>query len=84
MSIRDGGPAHPHLSCSYDGQCSVTDREAPGLSVRDYFAAAALTGLLALSSDDGPCGESHEEIKARLARVAYGYADALLTQRNKE
>lgn len=44
-----------------------------GMSLRDYFAGAALTGLLAKGLDDG-CG-------ARTAATeAYGYADAMLRQ----
>lgn len=39
--INDGGTAFPY------GQKNVTARYSEGLSMRDYFAAAALQGLLA-------------------------------------
>lgn len=46
-----------------------------GMTIRDYFAAKALSGMLA--SPD--CGGSHESI----AKHAYKYADALMKARNK-
>jgi hypothetical protein len=43
--INDGGPAFPHPGTPVqDGQMQVYPEL--GLSLRDYFAAAALTGLL--------------------------------------
>jgi hypothetical protein len=47
-----------------------------GMSLRDYFAASALTGLMANNellpnSIDAACGE------------AYSYADAMLKERSK-
>lgn len=62
----DGGPAFP-----------VPDSDdyhaAPGMSLRDYFAAKALASLLVDSELDGP---PHE-----FARAAYDYADAMLDAR---
>lgn len=43
------------------------------LSVHDYFAAAALTGLLADSSREGPPEE--------YTRIAYNIADFMMEQR---
>lgn len=45
-----------------------------GMTLRDYFAAAALTGLCAC--DDG-------EARIFRARSAYAYADAMLTARKE-
>ncbi len=44
------------------------------ISKRDYFAAAALTGLLARARDQDPDRDDH----AHVATEAYAYADAML------
>lgn len=72
----DGGPAFPVKvwRLTKDGQ---TDEPLghQGLSLRDYFAAAALTGLQ----------HPHYEMDdAQLAKVAYDAADAMLAEREKE
>lgn len=67
----DGGPAFPGMV--YNGQSGYTPRG--GISLRDYFAAAALTGMLAnpvhklqfLPEDD--------------ARYCLSIADAMLAAR---
>ena len=60
---KDGGPAFPH-----DGQVNYTG----GLSLRDYFAAAALEGLLCAC-----CAGRPDDA----ASNAYKYADAMLKAR---
>jgi len=64
--INDGGPAFPRTG--WDGHTSPQS----GMSLRDYFAAAALQGLLA---DGG--GSSWEAD----AIYAYKIADAMLKAR---
>lgn len=71
----DGGQAYPgEQGHTPDGNWNQTFD--PGMSLRDYFAAAALTGLLAgrgdedIRSDDWSC-------------AAYVYADAMLTAREE-
>lgn len=63
--IKDGGPAFPH-----DGQVDYTG----GMTLRDYFAAKAMQGLLAADPDtrwdDYDC-----------AKYAYAQADAMLAER---
>jgi hypothetical protein len=68
--INDGGPAFPHTT-QWDGITPAINYH--GISMRDYFAAAALQGLLA----------SFESIGTRdaYALVAYEYADAMLKAR---
>lgn len=56
-----GGPAFPVGSYA-------------GMTLRDYFAAKALQGILAGHSDNTP------DVSAEWA---YKYADAMLAQRNK-
>lgn len=76
MSTNNGGPAFPVLY----GQCN----EAEGMSLRDYLAAAALTGTLA--SDAHPSIDlltlmgTDEKIYQR-AEFAYKLADAMLKAR---
>lgn len=63
----DGGPAFPIVS---DDLC------APGMTVRDYFAAAALQGMLGLYAP-------HDYTHRAFALAAYNYADAMLAERTK-
>lgn len=50
------------------------------LSLRDYFAATALTGLLAFNTAPEGC---HQYAPAEAARHAYAMADAMLAERSK-
>lgn len=61
--IDDGGPAFPQALASI---------QAPaGMSLRDYFAAHAMQGLLA------SCGNNLEFV----VKASYKYADAMLVAR---
>lgn len=71
MSKPDGGQAFP-MHERDDGLC--------GMSLRDYFAAKALAGMLAAYS--GPDCTFPEQHMA--ARRAYEYADAMLKAREAE
>jgi hypothetical protein len=53
-----------------------------GMSLRDYFAAKAMAGMLSAAS--GIVGGDCEPKSARLAALAYGCADAMLIERSKE
>jgi hypothetical protein len=68
--INDGGPAFPHTT-QWDGITPAINYH--GISIRDYFAAAALQGNIA-----------HPEVTGNrddIARDAYKYADAMLKAR---
>ncbi len=68
----DGGPAFP-FKC----QGATTAPEVYyGMTLRDYFAAKALNGWLA-SEDRITLTED------AVADVCYGYADAMIRERNK-
>jgi len=70
---KDGGPAFPG-----GGMTELEDRgSAWGMSLRDYFAAAALTGIL--SNKEG-YGRSY----AFASDEAYQYADEMLTARKEQ
>jgi len=60
-----GGPAFPFVKA--DGEYES------GMTLRDYFAAKAMQGLLA----------SNQAGLAYVTDVAYTYADAMLKVRNK-
>lgn len=74
----DGGPAFPApKSATYkmpDGDHPVVYDMQHGLSLRDYFAAAALQGL---------CHILHPTTGEEAARRAYNIADAMLKERER-
>lgn len=74
----DGGPAFPtttydHSAAMNGVGVSVTD--APGMTLRDYFAAKAMVGILA-----DPDGGKWED--DTVAQAAYRLADAMLKARS--
>lgn len=77
--IDDGGPAFPmqvnDLVGSFEG--------GPGMSLRDYFAAAALTAAVELASNMSEMldGKSRE---VWAADKAYAVADAMLLARSRK
>ena len=75
--MRDGGPAFPHLldSCQRANETEMH----PGMTLRDYFAAAALTGLLSeLAHPDTTDSAVDWSV---CAKSAYTAADAMLAAR---
>lgn len=71
---KDGGPAFPVVGMSQIGNQPITSVFNGGMSLRDYFAAQALEGLLCACCAGLP-GEA--------ASNAYKYADAMLEARDK-
>ena len=68
-----GGPAFPTDS---EGQIGPATYHFEGMTLRDYFAAAALTGIVA--SPD--CASSNEQI----AKGAFTIADCMIAERDKQ
>ena len=71
--IDDGGPAYPFVGNQ-------------GMTLRDYFAGQAMTGLLAAEQ---PGGFSYVKDATRTraeyaAKEAYEMADAMIDERSKE
>ena len=67
--IFDGGPAFPKAAGTWEKL-----HEAEGMSLRDWFAGAALTGMLP--------GEAWADTDPRfVAQCAYNLADAMLAHR---
>ena len=84
MSKPDGGPAFPHVitpdKLFYPGEISH------GLSMRDYFAAAAMQAIYAgeaLTKIDSAARNHNIEPGAAVAQIAYLAADAMLAERVK-
>ena len=65
-TVKDGGPAFPVAFA----------REHPGMTLRDYFAAKAMQGIMAA---DGPDYTYHSDVTSA-AKVAVRLADALLLE----
>lgn len=83
MSLHtDGGPAYPQGESYYTTDLAghQTDhRKAAlhrGMSLRDYFAAAALQGMLSATKEDHPWPGADQ-----YARLAHEFADAMLKAR---
>lgn len=69
--VKDGGPAFSAVN---------------GISLRDYFAAAALQGLMAYTggvTEDGNATKRYAAARAAIAEEAYLMADAMLAEREK-
>ena len=77
MSARDdGGPAFPVIDTSQNtatGETTVYQAVQSGISVRDYFAAKAMQGILSDPAIDHPAEQ--------LATFSYAIADAMLKAR---
>lgn len=71
--IDDGGAAFATPSTNH-GVGYYTTEGQPGLTKRDYFAAAALTGLLAANATYGGATDD----RTALAGDALAFADALI------
>ena len=79
MSHPDGGPAFPTPEV-WSQELKRVERQ-DGMSLRDYFAAAAVQGLLASP------GQVGEDVRANVSKAsawAYVYANAMLIERKAE
>lgn len=74
-SLPNGGPAFPcdPFIASKPGHESVAKRLAEGMTLRDYFASAAVQGMYANPERKGTCVDAAER--------AYEVADAMLRAR---
>ncbi|AOX11922.1 hypothetical protein Q5O_17000 [Pseudomonas putida JB] len=85
MNRETGGPAFP---VAYDHQTfnpshvDEAKRLMSGMTLRDYFAAQALQGMLPYPGNE-MWGSFAEMTPKQAAESAYGYADAMLAARVK-
>ena len=72
----DGGAAFPQ---------SGYERWSPegGMTLRDYFAAKAMQGMLAYPGDEQRGSHHNNNDYDGVSSMAYAYADAMLEARNK-
>lgn len=81
--IEDGGSAFPIPGGRRQiGGAMMQDPTTPGITARDYFAAAALTGILSASNSHCKNGEELKDGED-VVELAYGYADEMIEQRKK-
>ncbi|UUT22119.1 hypothetical protein [Pseudomonas sp. T8] len=90
MDIQDGGPAFPGERPS--GQIEYVEgvgnrhvmESTEGMSLRDYFAARALTAFMQWELSQLPEGDadSRGAAAARYSKQAYVIADAMLAARS--
>lgn len=78
MNNQDGGPAFPQTGKKMraDGK-SIDNPGEPGMTLRDYFAAKALQGLLS-NPQTAESGTHHKD-----ATFAYAAADAMIAARKE-
>jgi len=72
MSIKDGGPAFPNVK-------NCPDLAEKGMTLRDYFAAKAMQGMIESAHYTGLIGGNGAQFD--YARRAYEMADAMLKAR---
>ena len=75
---RTGGSAFPRA-----GYPPVGSGQVDGMSLRDYFAAKALEGMLAYPGDQQRGSHHNNNDHEGVADMAYAYADAMLKERAK-
>ena len=92
MSQKDGGPAFPYSALIPDNETrqmiGTIYADNRGMSLRAYFAAKAMQGLLANPHWNTLAlelaGITESQATMAMARVSIMYADRLLTELNKE
>lgn len=78
-----GGPAFP---CPMSEQTFSNQDCAPfqgGMTLRDYFAAKVINGLIAAAPCGTGFGVSHTDTNLTYARAAYAVAEAMLNARKE-
>ncbi|MDO8706723.1 MAG: hypothetical protein Q7J84_17475 [Sulfuricaulis sp.] len=88
MSKPDGGPAFPtpmQIGANAEGTWFSMQPVSGGMTMRDYFAAVALQGIVSKLPFTRPIETRLQAIEANAeaARGAYCYADAMLAERDK-
>lgn len=89
MTDKTGGPAFPGKATLNRGtgelmpyQFGNDDFEVPGMTLRDFFAAKAMQGMIGVSSDLSS-KDGSVITEAHIAAQAYAFADAMIAERSK-
>lgn len=75
--IYTGGPAFPH-------ECDAQYHERSGMTLRDYFAAKAMSSLIPMTHDelqDFTCDYDASDTIKLIAEACYTMADVMLQAR---
>lgn len=83
MNANNGGPAFPQPIVDTRGNSGIVSAEemqVGGMTLRDYFAAKAMQGLIA-SHEEGYWWKCNSYTMG--ARYSYRFADAMLKERDK-
>ena len=75
-----GGPAYPLEKEIVGHHCRPQYRYEEGMTLRDYFAGQALSGLTSATNENG---EWMGDSMSGVAHEAYAIADAMLKERSK-
>ena len=78
MSKETGGQAFPRQDYGYDGRDNLIQYQEDGMTLRDYFAARAMQGIL---SNPGQLEYVSDGSVKEVVRDAYKFADAMLEGR---
>lgn len=78
--MNDGGHVFPTGDFSESG----FSYQHPGMSLRDYFAAAAMNGLVSNNIADRLISNPYDYLPMCYAKAAYSIADAMLAAREKK
>lgn len=82
MNKNTGGPAFPHLRRHVNANTYEVIAEG-GMTLRDYFAAKAMQGILSDNTVTSDPFDDWGEFCAVVAKDAYDFADAMLKAREK-
>lgn len=82
MSDKTGGAAFPVPGFTEGTPEAPVTTQYPetGMTLRDYFAAQALVGILAFP---GAVNGNRDKAKGQVVSAAYSYADAMLAERDR-
>ena len=88
-TTNDGGPAFPQpfQFRHSDGQPMFPTeyyKESGGITIRDYFAAAALQGMMAAGDKWSWRDTDAEPAPSAVANEAYAIADAMIKERSRQ
>lgn len=85
VSDTTGGPTFPIPETTVARIVANRGQNTEGMMLRDYFAAAALTGfILQPSADANPEHRTDSLSWERIAEIVYRAADAMLQERGKK
>ena len=83
--MKDGGPAFPVNYIGRDS-CGIerVQEQDYGLSLRDYFAAKAMQGLIPVIKHIKNDVNETKQVPTAVAQTAYEFADAMIAERGRE